>query len=207
VRTKAMISAAIAAIGLATLTANAGSNTYTGSQGSVVSLVAGTRTIVKADGDEVALGARSVPASTKPAARPVAAVRPAAPRLALSAACQDAINRLKALHQADVAEDAAERASQQPVSVAALEADRAEDLAEAQQWRTALTAARAACLAAPTAACQAAIANLQTLLQSAPSRELSGLSIASRTPADWMTRLAALKAAFGTVATACGHRD
>src|SRR2546426_6744166 len=53
-------------------------------------------------------------------------------------------------------------------------------------------------LAAPTAACQAAIANLQTLLQSAPSRELSGLSMASRTPADWMTRLAALKAAFGT---------
>src|SRR5947209_5631347 len=161
-----MISAAIAAIGLATLTANAGSNTHTGSQGSVVSLVAGTRAIVKADRDEVALGTRSVPASTRPAARAVAAGRPAAPGFALSAGCQAAINTLKALHQADGAED----------------------LAEAQKWRNALTAARTACLPAPSAACQAAITNLQTLLQA--TRELAGL-----------------KAAFAAVATACGHRD
>jgi hypothetical protein len=191
VRTKVMISGAIAAIGLATLTANAGSNVHTSSQQGVVSLIAGTRTIVKADRDEIALGTRSattVPASTKPATRPVAAARPAAPRFTLSASCQAAINTLKALHQADVAEDAAERARQQPVSAAVLEADRAEDLAEAQQWRNALTAARAACLPAPSAACQAAISNLHTLLQ------------ATRT-------LAGLKAAFGVVATACGHRD
>src|SRR2546422_6655568 len=121
-----MISGAIAAIGLATLTANAGSNTHAGSQGSVVSLVAGTRTIVKADRDEVALGSRNVTASTKPATRPVAATRPASQRFILSAGCQEAINTLKALHQADLTEDAAERASQQPVSVAALEADRPE---------------------------------------------------------------------------------
>ena len=130
-RTKAIISGAIAAIGLATLTANAGTNTPTSSRASVVNLVAGVRTIAKVDRDEVALGTRSaatVPASATPAARPVAAVRPAAPRLALSAGCQAAINTLKALHQADVAEDAAERAAQQPVSVAALQADRAEDL-------------------------------------------------------------------------------
>ena len=209
-RTKAIISGAIAAIGLATLTANAGTNTPTSSRASVVSLVAGVRTIVKADRDEVALGTRSamtVAASATPAARPVAAVRPAAPRLALSAGCQAAINTLKALHQADVAEDAAERASQQPVTAATLAADRTEDLAEAQQWRTALTAARTACLPAPSAACQAAIANLQTLLQATRSRELSGLSIASRTAADWMTGLAGLEAAFSAVATACGHRD
>ena len=192
-RTKAIISGAIAAIGLATLTANAGTNTPTSSRESVVSLAAGVQTIVKADRDEVALGTRSaatVPASTTPTARRVAAVRPATPRLALSAGCQEAINTLKALQQADVAEDAAERAGQQPVSVATLQADRAEDLAEAQQWRTALTAARLACLPAPSAACQAAISNLQILLQ------------ASRT-----TDLAGLKAAFGAVATACGHRD
>ena len=192
-RTKAIISGAIAAIGLATLTANAGTNTPTSSRASVVSLVAGVRTIAKVDRDEVALGTRSamtVAASATPAARPVAAVRPAAPRLALSAGCQAAINTLKALHQADVAEDAAERAAQQPVSVAALQADRAEDLAEAQQWRTALAAARPACLPTPSAACQATISNLQILLQ------------ASRT-----TDLAGLKAAFGAVATACAHRD
>ena len=200
-RTKVMISGAIAAIGLATLTANAGNNTHPGSQGSVVSLVAGTRTIVKADRDEVALATRIVSGS------PVSAVKPAVPRVTLSAGCQAAINALKALHQADVAEDAAERASQQPVTAATLAADRTEDLAEAQQWRTALTAARTACLPAPSAACQAAIANLQTLLQATRSRELSGLSIASRTPADWMTGLAGLKAAFSAVATACGHRD
>ena len=206
-RTKVMISGAIAAIGLATLTANAGNNTHTGSQGSVVSLVAGTRTIVKADRDEVALGTRIVPGSPVSAVKPAAAVKPAVPRVTLSAGCQAAINALKALHQADVAEDAAERASQQPVTAATLAADRTEDLAEAQQWRTALTAARTACLPAPSAACQAAIANLQTLLQATRSRELSGLSIASRTPADWMTGLAGLKAAFSAVATACGHRD
>jgi len=144
VRTKVMISGAIAAIGLATLTANAGNNTHTGSQGSVVSLVAGTRTIVKADRDEVALATRIVPGSPVSAVKPAAAVKPAVPRVTLSAGCQAAINALKALHQADVAEDAAERASQQPVTAATLAADRTEDLAEAQQWRTALTAARTA---------------------------------------------------------------
>src|SRR3989454_3234212 len=185
-----MISGAIAAIGLATLTANAGNNTPPGSQGSVVSLVAGTRTIVKADRDEVGLATRIVPGSPVSAVKPAAAVKPAVPRVTLSAGCQAAINALKALHQADVAEDAAERASQQPVTAAILAADRTEDLAEAQQWRTALTAARTACLPAPSAACQAAIANLQTLLQ------------ASRT-----TDLAALEAAVWAVATAWWHRD
>ena len=81
-----------------------------------------------------------------------------------------------------------ELASRQPLSLTALQAARAEDLAEAQQWRNALTAARTACLPAPSAACQAAITNLQTLLQA--TRELAGL-----------------KAAFAAVATACGHRD
>jgi len=72
VRTKAIISGAIAAIGLATLTANAGTNTPTSSRASVVSLVAGVRTIAKVDRDEVALGTRSaatVPASATPAER------------------------------------------------------------------------------------------------------------------------------------------
>ena len=191
-RTKAMITGAIAAIGLATLTANAASNPHPSSRGSVVSLVAGTTTIIKADRDEMTLATRATaaPVSSKPAERVVAAVKPAAPRFALSAGCQQAIDSLKGLHQADVAEDAAERATQQAVSVTALQAERAEDLAEAQQWRNALTAARTACLPAPSATCQAAILNLQTLLQATRSRDLAGL-----------------KAAFAAVATACGHRD
>jgi len=193
VRTKAMITGAIAAIGIATLTANASSAPQPRSLGSVVSLIAGTTTIMKADRDEVSVATRStsaVPAIAGPAEKPLAAVKPASARFTLSAACQQAINALKALHQADVAEDAAELASRQPLSLTALQAARAEDLAEAQQWRNALTAARTACLPAPSAACQSAITNLQTLLQ------------ATRT-----TDLAGLKAAFAAVATACAHRD
>ena len=192
-RIKAMITGAIAAIGIATLTANASSAPQPRSLGSVVSLVAGTTTIMKADRDEVSVATRStsaVPAIARPAEKPVAAVKPASARFTLSAGCQQAINALKALHQADVAEDAAELASRQPLSLTALQAARAEDLAEAQQWRNALTAARTACLPAPSAACQSAITNLQTLLQ------------ATRT-----TDLAGLKAAFAAVATACAHRD
>ena len=188
-RTKAMITGAIAAIGIATLTANAGAP-RPNSLGSVVSLLAGTTTIMKADVSVATRGAITAPAIARPAEKPVVAVKPASARFTLSAACQQAINALKALHQADVAEDAAELASRQPLSLTALQAARAEDLAEAQQWRNALTAARTACLPAPSAACQAAISNLQILLR--PSRT---------------TDLAGLKAAFAAVATACGHRD
>jgi len=192
VRTKAMITGAIAAIGIATLTANASSAPHPNSLGSVVSLLAGTTTIMKAD-DDVSVatrGAITPPAIARPAEKPVAVVKPASARFTLSAACQQAINALKALHQADVAEDAAELASRQPLSLTALQAARAEDLAEAQQWRSALTVARTACLPGPSAACQTAITNLQTLLQTTRIRELAGL-----------------KAAFAAVATACGHRD
>ena len=72
-----------------------------------------------------------------------------------------AINALKALRQADAAEDTTERAGAQPPSASALDADKAEDATEKQQWRTALLAARGACVPQPNAACQAAIAALQ----------------------------------------------
>ena len=151
-RTKAMITGAIAAIGIATLTANASSAPQPRSLGSVLSLVAGTTTIMKADRDEVSLATRStsaVPAIAAPAAKPLAVAKPAAARFTLSAACQQAINALKALHQA-----------------------------EAQQWRNALTAARTACLPAASAACQAAITNLQTLLPATRTADLAGLKAA-----------------------------
>ena len=150
-RTKAMITGAIAAIGIATLTANASSAPHPNSLGSVVSLLAGTTTIMKAD-DDVSVatrGAITPPAIARPAETPVAAVKPASARFTPSAACQQAINALKALHQA-----------------------------EAQQWRNALTAARTACLPAASAACQAAIANLQTLLQATRATDLAGLKAA-----------------------------
>src|SRR5438094_663886 len=104
-----MITGAIAAIGIATLTANASSAPHPNSLGSVVSLLAGTTTIMKAD-DDVSVatrGAITPPAIARPAETPVAVVKPASARFTLSAACQQAINALKALHQADVAEDAA----------------------------------------------------------------------------------------------------
>src|SRR5947208_9018140 len=186
-----MITGPIAAIGIATLTANANSAPHPNPLGSVVSLLAGTTTIMKANDVSVATrGAITAPAIARPAEKPLAAVKPAAARFTLSAACQQAINALKALHQAEVAEDAAELASRQPLSLTALQAARAEDLAEAQQWRNALTAARTACLPAPSAACQSAITNLQTLLQAPRTTDLAGL-----------------KAAFAAVATACAHRD
>jgi hypothetical protein len=134
----------------------------------------------------------------------VVAAKPA-PKITVSTACQDAVNNLKARHQADVAEDAAERAAaQQPPSASALEADRAEDAAELQQWRTALMAARTACLPQPSAACQAAIAALQALKDSGVEdlREWTDLR-----NVNWPAQLASLRTAVAAVATACGDRD
>src|ERR1700693_3497409 len=118
---------AIAALALATLTANAGTTANSRASGSLVSLVAAIRPITKtADRNVVTVATRSVntekiaePAD-KPivAVDPIVAVSPTAPRAPKTrAACQHAINTLKSMHQADVTEDAAERAAtaQQPL--------------------------------------------------------------------------------------------
>jgi hypothetical protein len=208
VRIKAIVSGAVAVLAMATLTANAGTTATHHVSGSLVSLVAATTTVTKAaDREAVTVATRSTESekTAEAAEKPVVAVKPVAPRaLQTSAACQQAIATLKAMHAADVAEDAAERtaATQQPISAAALVADRAEDLAEAQKWTQALTVTRTACLPQPSAACQAAIANLQALRPAS-------------LPEDWRDMvklpnqidLAALRAAFTAVATACGHRD
>ncbi len=203
-RTKTIILGAIAALALATLTANAGA-THQG-QGSLVSLVAATTTVAKADRDAASDAAPSAmhEESTETVQKPVVAAKPA-PKITVSTACQDAINNLKALHQADVTEDAAERAAaQHPPSASALEADRAEDAAERQQWRTALLAARTACLPPPSTACQAAIAALQALKGSGVEdlREWTDLR-----NVNWPAQLASLRTAVAAVATACGDRD
>jgi hypothetical protein len=204
---KAIVLGAVAALAMATLTANAGTMATPRVSGSLVSLVAATTAVTKvADREEVTVATRSTESEkvAEAAQKPVVATKPAAPRaLQTSAACQQAIATLKAMHAADVAEDAAERAAaQQPLSAAAIAADRAEDLAEAAQWKQALMAARTACLPQPSAACQAALSNLQALRP-------------ANLPEDWrdMVKLptqidmAALRAAFTAVATACGHRD
>jgi len=209
VRTKTIILGAIAALALVTLSANAGNRTPQ-AQGSLVSLVAATTTVARADRDATAtaaataIHAEAVEAVTKPvvAARPV-------PKVTVSAACQDAINTLKALHQADVAEDTAERAAaQQPLTPSAIAADKAEDAAELQKWQTALLAARTACLPQPNAACQAAIAALQALRANGADdwRQWIEQWQDLRT-VNWTAQLASLRTAVSAVATACGERD
>jgi hypothetical protein len=204
VPTKTIILGAIAALALATLTANAGNRATHQVQGSLVSLVAAATTVTKTDRVVASAAAKTatLKASTEAVQKPVVAAKPM-PKITVSTDCQNAINNLKALRQADAAEDAAERAAvQQPAS--AVEADKAEDAADKQQWRAALLAARTACVPQPSAACQAAIAALQALKGNGiddvgESSDLRNVN--------WMTQLAGLRTAVGTVATACGERD
>jgi hypothetical protein len=183
---------------------NAENRTQATNAGSLTSLVAARTHVVPADRDDVAIAVRAPAAAltSKPVANVGAVPRPAAPKVAVSAACQVAINNLKALHQADVAEDTAERNS--VPSAAALAAERAEDAAEAQQWTAALLAARNACGPQRTAACQTAISNLQAVLQSWRNEDLRDLRI--RLVADWSTKLAGVRSAFAAVAAACPVR-
>src|SRR5258708_1265750 len=177
VRNKAIMVGAIAALALASLTANATSAPPRVS-GSLVSLVEATTTVSRAaDREALTVATRSIEGEkAAEAAKPVVAVKPVAPRaLQTTAACQQAIDTLKAMHQADVTEDTIERAAQQPLSAATIAADRAEDLAEAQRWQPALVAARTACLPHHAAACQAAITSLQTLLPANRPEEWSDL--------------------------------
>jgi len=209
VRRKVIISGAIAALALAALTANAGMLATHRVQGSVVSMVVATAAVAKADRDDVAVATHSPrpEPSAEPTAKPAVAVKPATPRaIQITPGCQLAINRLKAMHQADVTEDAAERASRtQPLSTSALLADRIEDAAEAQAWRNAISAARTACVPPPGTACQAAITSLQTLLQANRTDDLG--EWAELRTINWPAELTTLRTAFAAVATACADRD
>jgi L-lactate permease len=208
VRIKAIMVGAIAALALATLTANAGTTASPGVSGSLVSLVAATTTVSKtAERDSVTVAMRSTESekTAEPAEKPVVAVKTVAPRAPqTAAACLQAINTLKAMHQADVTEDAAERAAtaRQPLSALALAADRTEDLAEAQRWSQALTATRTACQPQPTPVCQSALTSLKALLPVWRPEEWSDL-VKLPTQVD----LTAVRAAVTAVATACGQRD
>ena len=211
-RIKTIILGAIAVLALATLSANAGNRATHQVHGSLVSLVAASTAVARADRDAASA---AKPTATHEEAieagqKPVVAAKPA-PKITVSAACQDAINNLKALRQADAVEDAAERAAaKQPPSASAIEADKAEDAADKQQWRTALLAARTACLPQPTAACQAAIAALQALKANGVE-DLRNLGdphqVSDLRNVNWPAQLAGLRSAVAVVATACGERD
>lgn len=203
-RRKTIILGAIAALALATLTANAGNRATHHVQGSLLSLVAAATTVAKTDSDVASAAAKGATneESTEAVERPVVAAKPAS-KITVSTGCQTAITALKALRQADATEDATERAAaKQPPSASALEADKAEDAADKQQWRTALLAARTACVPQPSAACQAAIAALKALKGNGADGELSDLR-----NVNWAADLASLRTAIGVVATACGERD
>jgi hypothetical protein len=205
VRSKTIILGAIAALALAMVTVNAGNRATHQAHGSLVTLVAATTSVVQADREAASTAAPAATRedATEAAHNPVVA---APPKVTVSAACQDAINNLKALRQADIAEDAAERAAaaQQPPSASAIAADKAEDATEKQQWLTALRAARTACLPQPSAACQAAIAALQALKGSGfeDLREWTDWR-----NVNWQVQFASLRTAVAAVATACGDRD
>jgi len=89
VRTKTIILGAIAALAFATLTANAGNRATTPAQGSLVSLVAATTTVAKADRDAAtaARPAATHEEATEAVQKPVVAAKPA-PKITVSAACQ-----------------------------------------------------------------------------------------------------------------------
>jgi hypothetical protein len=204
VRTKTIILGAIAALALATLTANAGTRATHQVQGSLVSLVAAATTVTMTDRDVASAAAKGAAQeeSTEAVEKPVVAAKPA-PLITVSTDCQNAINNLKALRQADATEDATERAAGPP-SASARDADKAEDAADRQQWRTALLAARTACVPQPSAACQAAIAAVQALKGNGTGD--SGDWTDLRT-VNWPAELASLRTAIGVVASACGERD
>jgi hypothetical protein len=210
VRGKAIIVGGIGVLVAAALSVNAQTGNQRTTTASLASLVA-ARTQVATAEREITIAGRSTatePASkseSEPAEKPDVDTKPAAPKVTISAACQQAIANLKALHQADVAEDATERSGLQPVSAASLAAARAEEVIEVQQWRTALLAARTACVPQPTAACRAAINGLQAQLQSLHTVGLDQLRAISER--NWAGNLASVRTAFSAVATACANRE
>ena len=208
-RGKAIIIGAMGVVAAATLTAPAQNTASRPTAGSLATLVAAT-TRVAAERDEVALAVRAnKPVTATPAAKPEekteVETKDTEREVTITPECRVAITHLKDLHQADVTEDARERASAQ-AKPAALVSDQVEDSAEAQSWRTALLAARAVCVPQPTTACKTALSNLQTLLQSlhpAESREVELRTQIVSITTDW----SAVRTAFSAVQTACPERD
>jgi hypothetical protein len=211
VRGKAIIIGAMGVVALATLTVNAQNSTSrTATKGSVTTLLAAT-TRLASEREEVSLVVRATalaaqaPATSKPSEKTEVETKAVEPKLTITTGCQAAITNLKAMHTADVAEDSTERASAQPESATATAADQAEDATEAGKWKTALTAARTACVPQPTTACRAAITGLETTLTALHTEELGELQASTRI--DWTADFSGVRTAFSAVQTACPERE
>jgi hypothetical protein len=210
VRGKAIIIGAMGVVAVATLTANAQNSASRTTSGSVATLLAAT-TRVAAERDDIVLAARAAtsPVAVSPSAKPEekaeVETRRLEPKVTISAGCQAAIAHLKSLHQADVAEDAQERAAAKTEAPGVTTADQTEDATEAQQWKTALGVARTSCAPQTATACRSAISGLQTVLTALHTQELGELP--TRTEIDWMTDLSAVRTAFSAVQTACPERE
>jgi hypothetical protein len=205
VRRIALVAGAVALLAAAALTLNTANAAPRSVQGSLVSMVAATRTI--ADREEVAAAAARATAATKATSEPTEkpdAAKPAVPKIVIPAGCQQAIANLKALHQADVSEDASERAGQSETSAAAA-ADRAEDALEIQKWRAALMAARTACVTPATTTCESVIAGLQNIVQTTRTEELAELQAATRDLSDRLADWMRIRTAFAAIPTACAR--
>jgi hypothetical protein len=219
VRTKTIILGAFAALALATVSVNAGNAPHRSLQGSAMSLVAGTAAIVKAERDEANAAVRTTSAVTKTSTTTTPSTSTAAtqksevedeaeddaPKGPVSPACQAAIDNLKALRQADTAEDTAEKATP-----GTADADKAEDTTEAGNLKAARLAERTACLPQPSAACQTALDNLKTLRQPDVAEDTAEKANPGTTDADKAedkTEAAALFDALKAVRAACGERD
>jgi hypothetical protein len=207
VRSKLIITGAIGVLAVATLAVNAQNASTKTTRGSVGTLLAATAQVVKADRDDVAIAARATATAAAAAqgAKPEAsegADKLAAPKLAITTACQSAIANLKTMHQADVAEDAAERTLASSKGASTLLADRTEDALEAQKFMSAAIAARAACMPEPATACRTAITGLQAALLAWRTAELAE---APGAETDWATDFAPIRTAFSGIAAACAN--
>ena len=211
-RGKAIIIGAMGVVALATLTVNAQNSTSrTATKGSVTTLLAAT-TRLASEREEVSLVVRAAasavaqtPATTKPSEKTEVETKAVEPKLTITTGCRAAITNLKAMHTADAAEDSTERASAPPESATATAADQAEDATEAGKWKTALTAARTACVPQPTTACRAAITGLETTLTALHTEELGELQAPTRF--DWTADFSGVRTAFSAVQTACPERE
>src|SRR5207302_712183 len=102
VRIKTVILGAIAVPALVSISANAGNQVTHQAQGSLVSLVAATTSVARANREATATAAATAAARTATHEEATEAVQKAvvvakpAPKIAVSAACQDAINTLTA---------------------------------------------------------------------------------------------------------------
>jgi hypothetical protein len=213
VRSKLIITAAIGLMAAVTLTVNAESAAHRSDSHRSMGIVALDLKTVSAERDRptaIEASATPEPSETpkpdvKESSKPDVDARPASTP-ASSSACATAIANLKSMHQADVSEDASERAAAGSESrMTASTSDRPEDMTEAQNWVNALKAAHSACSPQPLSAmCRSAITGLETVFFSLRQQELSEPQALEP---DFLSDFGAVRSAFSAIQMACPDRD